>query len=573
MHGGDSRVSAGDRSDGDCHVESHGDSGSVSDMYRGFVSQGEVSDVMDGCQKNPVTILRDTGASQSLMLSSVSPESTDGEISAKALIQGIDGGYVPVPLRRVVLKSGLVSGIVTVGVVPSLPIDGVDFLLENDLAGDKVSVTPVLVDALAEQAETEALEDEFPGIFPACMVTRCQARRTKRDLDESEKTTDTGVLLAETFFSDLDPSADAKSVLSRAALIEEQKTDPEVRRLRQTAMSEIETSDVPEGFYIKDDVLMRKWHNPRSPASDDWSVVHQVVLPLSFRPEVLRLAHEAPMAGHVSIRRTRSRIMANFWWPRLYKDTAQFCHTCHVCQVVGKPQPAAKPAPLIPIPAFEEPFSKVLVDCVGPWPRTRSGFQFLLTIMDVSTRFPEAVPLKRITAKKVVEALVQFFTRYGLEKEVQSDQGSNFMSGIFRQVLEQLGIKQLRSSAYHPESQGALERYHQTLKTMLRAYCVENPEDWHKNIPLILFATRDAPSESTRYSPFELVYGHEVRGPLKFVTDRLLLKEESETPNLLDYVSDFRERLFRACQIAHEHLKESPGDKVLALLPVVCRTH
>ena len=110
----------------------------VSDMYKGFVSQGEVSDVMDGCQKNPVTILRDTGASQSLMLSSVSPESTDGEVGAKALIQGIDGSYVPVPLRRVVLKSGVVSGIVTVGVVPSLPIDGVDFLLGNDLAGDKV---------------------------------------------------------------------------------------------------------------------------------------------------------------------------------------------------------------------------------------------------------------------------------------------------------------------------------------------------------------------------------------------------------------------------------------------------
>ena len=254
------------------------------------------------------------------------------------------------------------------GVVPSLPIDGVDFLLGNDLAGDKVSVAPVLVDAPAEQAETEALEDEFPGIFPACVVTRSQARGAERDLDESEKATDTGVLLAETFFSDLDPGTDTKSVLSRAALIEEQKTDPEVRRLRQTAMSEIEANDVPECFYIKDDVLMRKWRNPRSPASYDWSVVHQVVLPFSFRPEILRLAHEAPMAGHVGIRRTRSRIMAHFWWPRLYKDTAQFCRTCHVCQVVGKPQPAVKPASFVPIPVFEEPCNKVLV---GPLSRTK----------------------------------------------------------------------------------------------------------------------------------------------------------------------------------------------------------
>ena len=106
---------------------------------------------------------------------------------------------------------------------------------------------------------------------------------------------------------------------------------------------------------------MRKWRNPRSPASDDWLVVHQVIRPLSFWPEVLRLVHEAPIAGQVDIRRTRSRIMAHFWWPRLYKDVAQFYHTCHVCQAVGKPQPAVKPAPSVPIPVFEEPCSKVLV--------------------------------------------------------------------------------------------------------------------------------------------------------------------------------------------------------------------
>ena len=183
------------------------------------------------------------------------------------------------------------------------------------------------------------------------------------------------------------------------------------------------------------------------------------------------------MAGHVGIRKTQSRIMAHFYWPRLHRDVAQYCRMCHVCQVVGKAQPAVKPAPLIPVPAFHEPFSKVLVDCVGPLPRSKSGYQFLLTIMDISTHFPEAVPLRSITARNVVEALVQFFTRYGLAKEVQSDQGSNFMSDIFKQVMQQLGIRQAKSSAYYPESQGALERYHQTLKIMVRAYCMANPKD------------------------------------------------------------------------------------------------
>ena len=153
-------------------------------------------------------------------------------------------------------------------------------------------------------------------------------------------------------------------------------------------------------------------------------------------------------------------MMRHFYWPKLSVDVAEFCRTCHTCQVVGKPQPSLKPAPLIPIPAFDEPFSRVLVDCVGPLPKTRSGHKYLLTIMDMSSRFPEAIPLRNITAKTVVEALVQFFTRYGLPKAVQSDQGSNFMSGLFQEVMYRLGVKQLKSSAYHPQSQGALERYH-----------------------------------------------------------------------------------------------------------------
>ena len=408
----------------DRRVSDVADSSSVLDSYKGFVSQGRVSDVGGQGDSHQVTILRDTGAAQSLMLSCVAPVMEEGKVGAKAVIQGVQGGYVSVPLRKVKLDSKLVTGVVTVGAVPSLPIDGIHFLLGNDLAGDKVDVAPLVVDSPVAEAQTEALEDEFPGLFPACVVTRAQSRKAASDLGESEKVVDTGVFLAETFFKDLGSDVDSDLGLNHGALVEQQRADPELCQIRQQAMTEAEIGDVPGGFYVKNDVSMRKWRNPRSPASDDWSVVHQVVLPHGYRSEVLRLAHEAPMAGHVGVRKTRSRIMAHFYWPRLQKDVAEFCRTCHVCQVVGKPQPAIKPAPLMPVPAFEEPFTRVLVDCVGPLPRTKSGFQFLLTIMDVSTRFPEAVPLRRITAKNVVEALVQFFTRYGLSREVQTDQGS-----------------------------------------------------------------------------------------------------------------------------------------------------
>ena len=122
------------------------------------------------------------------------------------------------------------------------------------------------------------------------------------------------------------------------------------------------------------------------------------------------------------------------------------------------------PAPLCPVPVMGEPFEKVIIDCVGPLPRTKSGNQFLVTVMCSSTRFPEAI-LLRITAPVVTKALLKFFTVFGLPREVQTDQGRHFKSRVFAQALKALGIRHVTSSPYHPESQGALERFHQTLKS------------------------------------------------------------------------------------------------------------
>ena len=83
---------------------------------------------------------------------------------------------------------------------------------------------------------------------------------------------------------------------------------------------------------------------------------------------------------------------------------------------------------------------------------------------------------------------------------------------------------------------------------MIRAYCEDFSEDWDKGVPFLLFATSDSPNESTGFTPFELVYGREVRGPLKLIKERFLA-EDNET-NLLDYVSNFRERLSKACSVA-----------------------
>ena len=115
------------------------------------------------------------------------------------------------------------------------------------------------------------------------------------------------------------------------------------------------------------------------------------------------------------------------------------------------------------------------------------------------------------------------------------------MSGIFQQVTHELGIKQYGSSDYHPESQGALERFHQTLKNMIKSYCFDTEKDWDEGIHLLLFAVRESVQESLGFSPFQLVFGHTVRGPLKLLKEKFLSDDDSSL-NLLQYVSYLKKK-------------------------------
>ena len=138
--------------------------------------------------------------------------------------------------------------------------------------------------------------------------------------------------------------------------------------------------------------------------------------------------------------------------------------------MVAKHNQNISKAYLQPIPAFNDTFSRIIIDCVGPLPKTKAGCQYLLTIMCALTQFTEALPLRNIKTKTIVKAFVKVFGLYfifpvmkylpsfhfvGFPMSVQSDQVSNFMSEFVQQVMHELGIKQYKSSAYHPESQGA----------------------------------------------------------------------------------------------------------------------
>ena len=178
------------------------------------------------------------------------------------------------------------------------------------------------------------------------------------------------------------------------------------------------------------------------------------------------------------------------------------------------------------------------------------------------------------------------FSRVGVPNEMLSDNGSQFISDVMKEVGRLLSLKQLTSTPYHPMCNGLVEKFNGTLKLMLKWMVEERPKEWDRYISPLLFAYREAPHASTGFSPFELLYGRAVRGPLPILREIWTNeKTDLETKTTYQYVLDLKERLGRTCKPAHQELQKSceryrkyynkgckvnklkVGDKALILLP------
>ena len=489
---------------------------STLEEFKPFLSEGRVQ--LLGTNGGPVRVamLRDTGAAQSLIVEASLP--ADFKVTDECvLIGGFPDSLVTCPLLQVYLDSELIKGCFKVAIVQSLPIEGVDMILANDIAKGRVVTEPLLVSKPRIEVGRFNLDGNDP--VPVNVVTRAQGKKDS-----------VGDISLNTLFNGVDQVSlkdnyDEKLKVndidwSRDTLIREQKGDPEISKLRSVAEGDDKV------FFVDKGVLMRHYVPISANNDDEWLKSDQIVVPPKFREVILKRAHENAFSAHLGIGKTLNRISRNFFWPKLKKDVVRHCKTCHQCQIAGKSNQSIPKAPLVPIPSVGEPFDHIIIDIVGPLPKSSSGAEYLLTIMDRFSRFPEAIPIRSIKAPNIIKHLMHFFSRFGLPKTIQSNQGSNFMSHCFKNQLKEWGIKHIVASPYHAQSQGALERFHQTLKAMMRKYCLNVSKSWEGDLPFLLFAIRSVPNESLGLSPFEVVFGHNVRGPLD------VLRESWEETNI-----------------------------------------
>lgn len=278
----------------------------------------------------------------------------------------------------------------------------------------------------------------------------------------------------------------------------------------------------------------------------------KAIVPPSLRSRIIDACHSPPWAGHPGVERTTAVVGASYYWPSLRRDVKAFVKGCETCAL--RKTPAGLRAPLERPFMATRPFEQVSLDIVGPLPKTKKGFRYLLTMIDNFTRYAEAYPLREQTAEETAKAFVEgIVTRHGVPQRVLTDQGRNFVSNLFKETCRQLGIQKLQTTAYHPEGNGMVERLHRTLTDSIAHFVRKDGRDWDRWIPYAVMAYRSIPHSSTGYSPNFLVYGREVDAP-----GHCRASVTNAEPTTVEH---FRERLAEAYQAARERAEKAWAER------------
>jgi hypothetical protein len=192
----------------------------------------------------------------------------------------------------------------------------------------------------------------------------------------------------------------------------------------------------------------------------------------------------------------------------------------------------------------------VHIDIVGPL-QYCNGYRYLLTMIDRKTGWPEAYPIKDITAETVADIVYSgWICRFGCPLRITTDQGRQFESSLFTNLSKRMGIHKIRTCAYHPQSNGAIERWHRVLKTALM--CRGNTTDWVGELPTVLLGLRACMREDTQISTAELVYGEVIRLPGDYFQPQRLIISENDF-----FLSELRKKISNMSAVPKREAKQS----------------
>jgi transposase InsO family protein len=323
-------------------------------------------------------------------------------------------------------------------------------------------------------------------------------------------------------------------------------------------------------FYQQNDEFCMKLRNLIAEGNDDnFKIINnilyrsdsrrnRVVVPEALVPDIFRENHDSPLGGHQGIKRTLRRLHRSYYWQGMDEDVKERIRNCITCANVKSPRRTFYEPHGTDV-VLEKPFQRIALDTFGPLPLSNSGNKYIFVAQDMFCRYAFA----KATAANNTDSLAAFLqevilTTSSVPESILSDNGAPYSSTLTRILCLKLGINQNFSPAYHPESNGLVERFMSTIKNMIMSYTSENQTDWDEKIAHVLFAYNTTPHSETNETPFFLVFGRDPRLPTDMSTFTNILEEP--TTDVSKYKTELTRNLTSAYKFVG-HFNQQAKDR------------
>lgn len=322
-------------------------------------------------------------------------------------------------------------------------------------------------------------------------------------------------------------------------------------------------------FSVQDNVIY-KYVNSRSTNRYSW----KVLVPANLRSSLLKSNHDDSKASHCGIAKTIARIKHQYYWPSMGNEIKDYVRKCEICQVTKYPNITMRNE-MGKQKEPSRPWEMISIDLIGPLPRSKKGNNYILVIIDVFTKFTLLHPINKPTSNKVIQFLEeQVFLMFGVPFVAIQDNGSQFISKKYKQLLKDYDVRPWYTASYHPQA-NSVERMNRSVKTAIRAYVISDHKGWDVQLPQIGCAIRTALHQSTKFTPYYLNFGQEMitSGKTHIVTDKLTSLTENPSERL-ENLTSVREQVKKNLTKAYETYSKrynlrsrnivfKPGDFVL----------
>ena len=261
-----------------------------------------------------------------------------------------------------------------------------------------------------------------------------------------------------------------------------------------------------------------------------------LVVPQSYRQRAMEGCHD--QVGHLGQDRVLDLLRDRFYWPGMHADVVSYINSCPRCLRRKSQQDKA---PLVNIET-SQPLELIHLDYLKIEP-SKGNIENVLVITDHFTRYAQAFPSKTQTALTTAKLLWNnFILHYGFPEKIISDQGRNFESQLIGHLCQLAGVQKLRTSPYHPQTNGQCERFNGTLLNMLGTLTPEQKKDWKSHVPALVHAYNCTRNTATGFSPYFLLFGREPRLPVD-VEFGLQRAGQKGSPGESNYISQLKKRL------------------------------